>query len=566
MGLLLLVALAFFLLREDSRGLESDAGESQVTARSESLELAPAAAPSGQDRVAALEGREVDGSTPSATSGRSLRGTLRFSSDSRPAAGEKLSFFHGRDEEMTQVLTDSGGHFVTEAVVRPGVVRMWHVRLDEEGRGAGLALEPQFCLVPEEGDAPVELDLLLREAEARLRALVLSDGVPCAATIHSSGAVWGPIGEAGLDGRAEIALALKSGQELAVSARTPGRISREHELRHPWPDELIVLELEPWGSVRAWVRDPAGKPLAGRLVTALDRTGTTNHAGLASIRWLPCGRPLQVWMRGGAEQTVTLSEGGEVEVSFVALADELVAAGTILDEAGEPLGGIDVQAESERGYAFYRSTRSGEDGSFELRAEVGLAPEFLRVGCEVGVFLQAFEPAAVLVQRGTRGLRFQGLEIPEELPLSIVVLGADTHAPPADAQVVFFRAGAPEDFDSYHARDGVVRESILAHEDLRILARAVGYLERRVAVSELSEPVRRGEAPLVLELERGFELELLVLEDETGEPLVARLFADGEPLATTDAEGRARLRLPGWPALLRVEADGHEPEDFSEWM
>ena len=140
MGLLLLVVLAFFALREDSRGLESGAGGRPVTAMSESLELAPAAAPDGEDRAAAPEGPAVDGGTPSAAMGRSLRGTVRFSSDSRPAAGEKLSLFHGRDEEMTQVLTDSGGHFVTEAVVRPGAVRIGHVRRDEVGRGAGLAV------------------------------------------------------------------------------------------------------------------------------------------------------------------------------------------------------------------------------------------------------------------------------------------------------------------------------------------------------------------------------------------------------------------------------------------
>jgi hypothetical protein len=92
----------------------------------------------------------------------------------------------------------------------------------------------------------------------------------------------------------------------------------------------------------------------------------------------------------------------------------------------------------------------------------------------------------------------------------------------------------------------------------------VGYLPRTIAWPDVPAPAREGK-PLYFELERGFEHDLVVLDKETQRPLAGALVLSGDStVATTDAQGRAHVRLDDWPPSLRVELAGYAGQEYDQ--
>ena len=81
--------------------------------------------------------------------------------------------------------------------------------------------------------------------------------------------------------------------------------------------------------------------------------------------------------------------------------------------------------------------------------------------------------------------------VAEIISLAVAVLDASTQLPLERAQILLFRAGWPQEWDSYAARGGVQTVTLRPYDDVRIVARAPEHLDRCVAWSEVPPPHRR---------------------------------------------------------------------------
>jgi len=531
----------------------AEAIEGDASAARETVSAEPAQHPEPASPAAAL---------PSA-SGVRLRGVLRFSHDGSPAPGQPLGFLSGEVHE--RVVTDGLGRFESEPVFRPGFVYAWHA-LEGEERARALPLERSQIIVQDElaGEPVQEVELVLLEPDAWLRAAVTENGAPALATLHWRTPTARGTGATDESGHGTIALSrLEPGVGVELWAETRDALSPRARRVFPWPDELVALELRPAASLRAHVRDAIGAPLEDELVSVEDGPGAwTDGDGEARIEHVLAGDAV---VRCDAEQrSVKLVAGEELVLEFVLPAREVVAAGRVLDEGERPLAGVILAAAHVQGAEPFATASSDAAGHFELRARPGQAGERVWVCAGGGVESELYEPPEQSAPTGSAALVFRRRASPEACELSLAAIDPRTGQPIPGARIFLYRSVWPWNFDLYGAPNGVATCTLRPYDDVLVRASAVGYVARTIAWRDVPASARAGK-PLALELTPGFEHELEVLDRGTLRPLAgARVLAGDLPVATTDERGRARVRLDAWPPSLRVELAGYAEQVYDQ--
>ncbi len=479
-----------------------------------------------------------------------IEGVLLHARDRRPAAGIGLAFVVG--ERETEVSTDARGRFALGPFEPGTVVSVRRVEQDNLGRcPAQEEIRPRRVLVPEvEG---VGLELLLFEPDAWLDVQVLRAGRPAQARVFSgsTGADTGP------DGRVRIPFCgLEAGDEVWVVAHADGTRSSSARLVHPWPDEVLSLELVATGIVRVRVTDAAGAPAPGVRLRLANQAHEmkTDRLGLASFHdLLPGEHRIAIEGRLDAPQTVQVPEGGETWLDYALPALPLLVSGRVVDEAGEPLEGVELWL---RHGASWGRAESRPDGTFQAFHEIDPSADVL-VTVGGGVEDERYERERFLVPVGARDVLVRRLARLEEVELSLALVDGLTQRNLGDALVVFHR-GDEQPFSAFAVSDGLLQCSLKPYGDTVAVARAFGHRDRTLTLPELAEGLAAGRVHRVL-LQPGLDLRVRVLDARTQAPLSgARIVDAGSQLATTDADGRARLVGDTWPAALRVTADGYE--------
>jgi hypothetical protein len=557
---------------EGKRGRGAEPTGAVAPAQVEPAELLPPAAsepsatsPAIREAVAA-EKSEVPAAaeaSPAPAPLVRLRGVLRFSHDGRLATGQPLEFLSG--EALARVVTDSSGRFETEAIFPSGFGYTWHA-LEGRERPRALTVEPAHIVVRDDfaGERVQDLELVLLEPDAWLRVQVTANGVPTLAALYWQTTDARGTASTDEDGRAEIGLIrLEPGVELSLRAQTVDAVSPRVKRVFPWPDELITLALQPAGRIRARVRDEAGIPLENELVRVEDGPlAWTDSDGEARVERVLAGDA--VVSCGAQRREVTVVAGEELALEFVFPAGELVAAGRVLDESERPLADVWVGAANTQDAESIASTRSDANGLFELRARPGEAALHVWVFAGGGVEAELYQPAERCVPSGSGALVFRRVPSPEKLELNVVALDAITEKPIPNTRYFLYRRGQAASFDLYGSPGGMSTCTLRPYDDALVRASAVGYLPRTIAWPDVPAPAREGK-PLYFELERGFEHDLVVLDKETQRPLAGALVLSGDStVATTDAQGRAHVRLDDWPPSLRVELAGYAGQEYDQ--
>jgi len=571
---LCLLALAVVgLWRLDAKRSGGPALADGAAARApEPAELVPAAAieddasPARETVSAQPAEHEEPASTaalPTPESGVRLRGVLRFSRDGRPAPGQPLGFLSG--EAHTRVVTDALGRFETEPILPTGFVYAWHA-LEGEERARALQLDPSQIIVRDEftGERVQEVELALIEPDAWLRVEVTENGAPARATLQWRTPDARGTGETDEDGRGAIALTrLEPGVEVELWAETTDERSARVRRVFPWPDELVALELRPAARIRARVRDALGAPLEDELVSVEDGPGAwTDGDGEARIGLVFAGDV--VVSCDAVRKQVKLVAGEELALEFVLPARELVAAGRVLDEDERPLEHVFLAAAHVQAAEPFATASSDAAGHFELRARPGQAGPSEWVSAAGGVESELYDPPEQSAPTGSAALVFRRRASPETCELSLAAIDPRTGRPIPGARIFLYRSVWPWNFDLYGAPMGVATCTLRPYDDVLVRAAAVGYVARTIAWRDVPASARAGK-PLALELARGFEQELEVLDRETLRALAgARVLAGDLAVATTDERGRARVRLDAWPPNLRVELAGYTEQAYDQ--
>lgn len=566
-------ALGLWRLDIERRGGPARADEAAARAPEPApAALVPAAAsedeaPPARETVSAEPAEHGEAASTAApltpVSGVRLRGVLRFSHDSRPAPGQPLGFLSGAAHE--RVVTDALGRFETEAVFPTGFVYAWHA-LEGEERARAMPLDPSQIIVRDEfaGERVQEVELVLVEPDAWLHVQVTADGDPALATLQWRTPNASGTGTTDASGRGALALSrLEPGVEVGFWAETRDAVSARARRVFPWPDELVPLALRPAARIRARVHDALGAPLEDELVSVDDGPGAwTDGDGEARIDRVFAGDAV---VRCDAERKeVKLLAGEELALEFVLPARELVAAGRVLDEDERPLEHVFLAAAHVQGAEPFATASSDAAGHFELRARPGQAGPNVWVSAAGGVESELYEPREQSAPTGSAALVFRRRPAPEVCELSLVAIDPRTGRQIHGARIFLYRLGSPWNFDLYGAPMGVATCTLRPYDDVLVRASAVGFVARTIAWRDVPASARAGK-PLSLELARGFEHELEVLDDETLRPLAgARVLAGDLPVATSDDRGRVRVRLEAWPPSLRVELVGYAEQVYDQ--
>lgn len=522
-----------------------------------------------------------------------LRGVLVHSSDGRPAAGAALVFHYG--EEYSEAVTDADGRFQTDRLVPRGAVRVWHRgKAPDPVAAEHLEIEPGTFLLPEAGlgGEPGEVRLVLVDPAAWLEVeVVAASGVPTQAELRwifrppeGAGLSWGS-GRSPTDGKGRARLPFAS---VAPGARMllvavlrqdvvwPVRehvalVSERVTVETPLPEEPVRLVLDTGGTIRARAVDANGEPLKGEEIVLEDRalrlsddTKTTDAAGIATFTAVaPGSYQISYWHDPTSDwvgEEVTVERGSTVEVELRAPSLPLAVAGRVVDANDLPVEGVRFVVGVGDSST---TTITDEQGAFS----VGSAQRGpVHVSVEPNPWTDRYAPAELDVPFGTRDVLIRELESRPTTTLTLEILERGTLARIPDAMVLGFVE--PGRFDWFRARAGLVSLELKLYDDVWLAVEAMGYRRRMLRAVELARDVPAGEACRVL-LESGLERWLQILDDESGEALVAARVFDGERLvATADGDGRAAIDLPAWPRELRVQAAGHVDAVWSceDWL
>jgi hypothetical protein len=336
-------------------------------------------------------------------------------------------------------------------------------------------------------------------------------------------------------------------------------------------------------SIAVTVLGPGDAPIAGARVRATRRTRIgarlpgpvlTDEAGRARVSPLGSGvRTVEVQLEGAREWVgdtdVDLVAGQESQATIrLSKRDlpRLAVAGRVVDEDGAALPDVGVSVEVEGGAREFLITDEG--GAFEL--STSRAAERVTVRAGASIFGDRFEPAALEVPFGTRGVEIRRTEALEDVFVLFELVDAGTGAPipdSADPAIIVYRRPGPDGRVHAVARfgptNGVTEVDFHPHDDLDWFVVAPGYREARGTI-DLPEPDGTPTVHRVV-LERGFARALTVRDASTGAPLAGAKVVDGggATLGTTAGDGFVQLLGATWPeGALTVHRDGYAP---TEW-
>lgn len=542
---------------------------------------------------------------------RAVRGVVRDASTQEPVPDMELSFLSRRPRTV-RVVTDAAGRFESEPELAAGAVSVIHVpRGDDPMTSTRRALDPGLFILPavNADDAARELILLARRPADVLEVAVLRpDGSPAAGAAirlrsaqraderapssasasHAAfraGSTSLGFGTTSFEvaderGRARFGLLSEEVTDgtLCVEAWfEDALVSEIATLEPPLSTHALALALQPAAAITARVLDDAGRPIEGvevelvrndpvfmperPLLVPERRDRTTDRAGEATLGTLRGGcfalSFVHPWSGERIERVLDLGRGEhatcEVHVSLLGLRPG--AQGMIVDEDGRPLAGVPVRIARSNGESVV--LQSGAHGEFDYW---GRPDSELWLCAGAGVEDQRFEPAAMRVAFGSRGLVLRRLEPLEERTLAFEVVTRAGGEPLRDACVTLERASPAAAFEPhasvFRAPGGSVETRFLEHSDLVYVVEARGA--RRVA-GRIAELYRRDPTRVVarIALEPGFARTFVVRERASQRPIAgARVLDQGRVVATSDAAGLCELDLARWPSALTIDAPG----------
>lgn len=344
--------------------------------------------------------------------------------------------------------------------------------------------------------------------------------------------------------------------------------------------DLGVIALQRGMAFEGRVIDPEGNPIAGARVEAAPTSGLspgdlpadgkealTGGDGAFSLRGFREGEilSLRVIRRGFAPRTISGIETPLPEPLTVELTPAARIAGTVLDEAGDPVAGAKLVLTEE----VSKDSKTPVRGRFVAVAEVDSAGRFEMVDLTPGRFqLSALASGYLPETRGGIDLKegngMDGIDL--VLRRGAVIEGrvlAPDGSPVAGARVMVLDqpaqtdlglAGRPETFAD---NEGRYQLGGISEGERTVAAEHAGFRPARRQVN-----VQEGTTPLDLRLGRGFEVSGLVTGPDGPVPGATLRLAGGEsvtPVASGPdgafrfeavAEGRYRIQTetPGYAA------------------
>ena len=542
----------------------------RVTERPTALEQVAAAevdATPGPETEPAIEAERVR-----------LVGRLVDAADATPLADERLRFLprYGRGD-VYEVTTDESGRFELDAAASE-IVAVHEPRPEDVARD----LEPRVFDLTALRDSSGNVDVTIRAQAPPLVLkveLMYEDGAPAVGALVSFSAKnpellsVDPWTRAGADGVAHIGIwfpyAFEHGQLRAEddSFRVSELLDVEAPLE-PYPRRLV---LRPGGTVEVFVLHADGVPVAGRQVMVVhssrwspSRYDWTDANGMVVLAGLFAGESEVIVRDGHLRKSILVRTGGHERVDFElpAAGVRTAVSGRVVDERGAPLKGVSLVVTPSGEWP--RRVTTDAQGRFECPA----APcESVHVTANLTAEGDRFDPDERTVPYGTRDVEFHRIEKARIVRFDMVVVDRESGERMDDFAARIDRGQGTERHDNGYAGRRSFELRVLPESRWHVAAK--DHLTKTLRIAEALAALGEGEV-LRVELERGLEHELVVLDAETGAPLegvVLRSPTAGE--ARTDAAGRVRVSADHW-SVYSVHKDGFEsttfdPEDHVLW-
>lgn len=518
-----------------------------------------------------------------------------------PIAGFRLGIYE-KNVEPFEWTSDANGRIETDARYKVGIVNLRHVPLRAEpDLGISWSIEPQHVAVASQTPPQEPIEHAVRATPPRLIVEVdvyLPDGRPAPdasvtglTTLYADPLAGGDPTQA-IDGwYAEQDTNASGRARLSVFCGTLNRCSMRlgASLDPNLISDALVLDppigAGPWrldlyvaGELRARVLDAAGRPIMGASL-GVSVCGeppskgryVTDAEGIASVEFAREGCYVLVATDPRSEATIRreieLARGETRLVDFVfeESSDRLAVRGLVVDESDAPLPKVAVWIQIDASPPVRVTTAA--DGSFERWSTPG-EKVVVRIG--FGAWEDRYEPALSDVAFGTTGIVVHRIESIERIDIPVRIVDRATLTEIPKVMIPVFDRGFPEASRTYFAADGLTRLSMLPHANTTIVIHCVGYKQREILLKEIW-PDPAGTVPLVIELERGFDQHITVLDADDGNPIVGARFVHPTGRASiTDARGYVHLTETEWPEAYRVEHDGHasvqwNPHEWTTW-
>jgi len=526
-----------------------------------------------------------------------VAGVVRFSESGTPAADASLVLRHPGGYVL--VRADEAGHFTTEPVIQPGVVRFLHRKTDEAGpyrHRLLLAPESTTVFTADGDEAFVEVTLLRPEAVLTVNVVYLNGRPAPDANVQFERQHEPRPGEfvhraeaadTQEDGSATFALyglehlraagLIARLEEIGPDDRKRELVSEHVLLEIPASRELLTkpvrLVLDAAGSILVSTIDESRAPVVGQGIViragdpflsswteatpVSDERGEVLFTGL-SPREYDVGFP---GSPGDARRKVSVQAGIVSEVGFVLSTGrtQLAVSGTVVDEEGEPLAGVQLQVTyGDRAGSGDTSAMRPTDtqGRFEFRA----APaDGLVVASNRNVFGDEFDPAEIALPFGSTGVLFRRTRKVARVRVAFEVVDAASGERLKETLVMTYRAPDLRDYSFHRSDEGLASPLCPDHPATTMVIEHAGYRRATVRVLDLMQQEPR-EGLRRVALERGMLRRLHVEgfgpDGESGPVSGASVLFDGRLLGRTDAAGELLVDLYAWPENgLTVEAE-----------